>query len=247
MADGAQVAEAAAHRRGRLLERPNGSSDSRETGLFSLGLDVSRDGYVYLPRRYEPDQPAPFVLMLHGAGGNGRSGLAPLLSLADAAGLILLAPDARWQTWDVLYDEYGPDPDFIDRALAQTFGRYKVDPERVAVEGFSDGASYALSLGVANGDLFTHVIAYSPGFMVPLDRRGSPRIFISHGVHDATLPIERCSRRLAPALERGGYDVTYVEFDGPHTVPPDVAARSIDWFLASPSNRGVEAVRREER
>jgi predicted esterase len=31
--------------------------------------------------------------------------------------------------------------------------------------GFSDGASYALSLGLANGDLFTHVLGFSPGFM----------------------------------------------------------------------------------
>ncbi len=32
-------------------------------------------------------------------------------------------------------------------------------------QGFSDGASYALSLGVPNGDLFTHIVAFSPGFM----------------------------------------------------------------------------------
>jgi predicted esterase len=34
----------------------------------------------------------------------------------------------------------------------------------LAVSGFSDGASYALSIGPANGDLFTHVMAFSPGF-----------------------------------------------------------------------------------
>jgi poly(3-hydroxybutyrate) depolymerase len=42
-----------------------------------------------------------------------------------------------------------------------------VDPQRICVSGFSDGASYALSLGLANGDLFTHVAAFSPGFMRP--------------------------------------------------------------------------------
>ena len=42
-----------------------------------------------------------------------------------------------------------------------------VDRQRVCASGFSDGASYALSLGAANGDLFTHIAAFSPGFMRP--------------------------------------------------------------------------------
>jgi len=52
----------------------------------------------------------------------------------------------------------------------------------VAIQGFSDGASYALSLGLTNGDLFTHVIAFSPGFAAPAEQRGRPRIYVSHGV-----------------------------------------------------------------
>jgi predicted esterase len=32
-------------------------------------------------------------------------------------------------------------------------------------------------------------------------------------------------------LERAGYDVTYREFDGPHTVPPDIAREAADWFV----------------
>jgi poly(3-hydroxybutyrate) depolymerase len=51
----------------------------------------------------------PFVLLLHGAGGNAQPGLAPLLQLADEAGLILLAPEARGQSWDLLLSDYGPD------------------------------------------------------------------------------------------------------------------------------------------
>jgi poly(3-hydroxybutyrate) depolymerase len=86
--------------------------------------------------------------MLHGAGGDARGGLAPRMELADAAGLILLAPDSRLQTWDVLFGEYGPDIAFIDQALAQTFSRYAVDPAHIAIEGFSDGDFLALSVGI---------------------------------------------------------------------------------------------------
>ncbi len=57
------------------------------------------------------------------------------------------------------------------------------------MEGFSDGASYALSIGLTNGDLFTHVVAFSPGFASPVTYTGKPPVFVSHGTHDEVLPI----------------------------------------------------------
>jgi predicted esterase len=198
--------------------------------LHALGLAGARDGLLYVPVGSTPDRPAPLVLMLHGAGGDARGGLAPLLPLADAAGLLLLAPDARRATWDVIRGGYGPDVAFIDRCLAFTFARCAVDPNSIAVEGFSDGASYALSLGLTSGDLFTHLIAFSPGFMAPLAPQGMPPIYIAHGIHDEVLPIEKCSRLLVPRLRQAGYTVQYREFDGPHTVPPEVARDALAWF-----------------
>ena len=168
--------------------------------------------------------------MLHGAGGNARGGLDPLRTLADDAGLVLVAPDSRGRTWDLFLGGYGDDVAFIDRALGWVFERLVIDPARVAVEGFSDGASYALSIGMTNGDLFTHVMAFSPGFAAPETQQGSPRLFISHGVHDRVLPIDACSRRLRRLLERAGYDLLYREFDGPHTVPPEIVREALGWF-----------------
>ncbi len=207
-------------------------TETASPGLHALQLDPSRDALLYVPTGYQPDQPAPFVLSLHGAGGNQMSGLYPLSDLADEAGLILLSPASRQQTWDVIRGGYGPDVAFIDRALVTAFARCAVDPDRLAVAGFSDGASYALSLGITNGDLFGHVIAFSPGFMAPADQRGEPRIFISHGVKDQVLAIDRTSRRIVPQLDRAGYDVQYREFDGPHTVPSEIAREALDWFVS---------------
>ena len=225
--------ESRAAARGRLLARPAQPAGAAPTGLQPLGLETGRDGLLYGPAGYRADRPAPLVLMLHGAGGNAHHSLAALQHLADPAGLILLAPESRRQTWDVLLGGYGPDITFIDRALAQTFGRYAVDPARIAVEGFSDGASYALSIGLTNGDLFTHVMAFSPGFMAPAGQEGTPRLFISHGARDAVLPIDRCSRRIVPQVQRAGYDVRYREFDGPHTVPEEIAREALAWFTAA--------------
>lgn len=66
--------------------------------------------------------------------------------------------------------------------------------------------------------------------MVAPSQTGAPRIFMSHGARDEILPIDRRSRRLAPALHGAGYDLVYREFDGGHTVPGEVVREAMDWF-----------------
>ncbi|MBD0303898.1 MAG: phospholipase, partial [Tolypothrix sp. T3-bin4] len=177
---------------GRLRSRPMQPTEAGSPGLHPLKLGGQRDGLLYVPATYRVDQPAPLILMLHGAGGNAEGGLKIIQTLADTFTALVLAIDSRQQTWDVIVSRYGPDITFIDQALAQTFSRYAINPKQIAIAGFSDGASYALSVGITNGDLLTHVIAFSPGFMAPTDQIGEPRIFISHGQRDAVLPIDRC-------------------------------------------------------
>lgn len=215
----------------RLLARPGAPKEKAKPGLHELGLGDRRDGILYVPRKYQADRPAPLAVMLHGAGGTARRALGPFQNLADEAGLILLATESRRQTWDVLEGGYGPDVAFLDRALEHTFARCAIDPKRIAAEGFSDGASYALSIGTTNGDLFSHVIAFSPGFMLPRERRGKPGIYVSHGKGDQVLPIDSCSRKLMPRLKSAGYEVLYREFDGPHTVPEDIVREAVEWFV----------------
>lgn len=128
-------------------------------------------------------------------------------------------PVLRSSTWDSIRGDYGPDVETIDRAPERIFELVSVDPGRIAMGCFSDGASFALGLGLANGDLSAKIIAFSPGFVPPGRRVGRRGISVSHGDADDVLPIGRTSRRLVPALKKDGYDVTYREFKGPHTVP----------------------------
>ncbi|MDP9427267.1 MAG: alpha/beta hydrolase-fold protein [Actinomycetota bacterium] len=207
-----------------------GVSKPASLGLQDLASGSARgDHLLYVPESYGPERPAPLAVVLHGAGGQARDAMALLRPLADATGMLLLAPTSRQYTWDVIVGGYGPDVEAMDGALEETFSRYTLDPTRLAITGFSDGASYALSLGINNGDLFSHVLAFSPGFMAPSARVGAPRFFISHGTRDAVLPIDRCSRRIVPQLERMGYELTYKEFEGGHTVPPEIALEAVDW------------------
>ena len=218
----------------QLQARPQANTPAlaEVTGLRTLGLDAARDALLYVPTGYQATTPAPLVLSLHGAGGDAEGGLYPLQPLADSGGFLVLSVASRGRTWDAVLSAFGPDVAFIDQALGWTFERYAVDPSSVAVAGFSDGASYALSLGLANGDLFGQVMAFSPGFVAPAPAQGCPRVFVSHGTTDTVLPIDRCSRRIVPRLRQANYDVTYQEFDGPHTVPPEIAQTAVAWFLA---------------
>jgi predicted esterase len=213
-----------------LRVRPHAPSTVVEPGEHGLGLGGDRDGLLIVPGQYRPNQPMPLAVMLHGAGG-AATRLSRLLSVADAAGVVLLLPQSRGTTWDAISGPFGPDVELIDRALDQTFTRCAVDPRKLAIGGFSDGASYGLSLGLDNGSLFTHVIAFSPGFIAAKRPQGKPRIFISHGRADTILPIDATSRRIVPELEEAGYAITYKEFDGPHSVPEPIAREAFSWFV----------------
>jgi phospholipase/carboxylesterase len=220
---------------GRLLLRPvQVVSVAAPVGLQSLEVGVERGDYLlYVPETYQTASPAPLMLWLHGADGRACDFLSPeQQGQADAAGMLLLVPTSKEYTWDVIVGRgrYGLDVAAIDRAFESTFSCYAVDPTRIAIGGFSDGATYALSLGITNGDLFTHVLAFSPGFMAPAGQRGSPHIFASHGTRDEVLPIGRCSRKIVPRLKRAGYEVRYREFEGGHAVPPDITAEAVGWF-----------------
>ncbi len=212
--------------RTRMRSRPGpGGGAALPAGTSMLGT-----GLVHVPPAVAEGPPAPLAVLLHGAGGTAEAGLALLLAMADDAGLVLLAPQARASTWDVIRGGFGPDVAGLDAQLERVFDAVAIDPARVALGGFSDGASYALSLGLGNGDLFSHLIAFSPGFAAPAGRAGQPRAFVTHGVDDRVLPIDRCSRRLVPLLRAEGLDVTYEEFAGGHVVPPDLARTAVAWL-----------------
>jgi phospholipase/carboxylesterase len=222
-------------RQGKLLARPSPEGKSGcVKGERPLGLGGSRDGVLFVPSGYDPGKPAPLLLCLHGAGGHARHRIDPLRAPAERDGVVLVAPDSVGSTWDMLMRGLGPDLERIDRALAGAFAELAIDPTRVGIEGFSDGASYALSLGIANGDLFSYIFAFSPGFMSPPAQVGAPRIVVTHGAADRVLPVS-CSRRLVPVLRAAGYETEYREFDGPHTVPEDAVREAMDVLVGRKS------------
>lgn len=182
--------------------------------------------YVPMPAPGAPARRLQLIVLLHGVrqllGGADDSAIAH----AQRFGALLLIPRSLTDSWDVIRGGYGPDVAFLDRVLAWTMRRYSVDPDALVIGGFSDGASYALSVGLMNGDLFSDIVAFSPGFMKPMRRVGSPRVFVAHGSGDPVLPVEQ-GRGIADQLARENYQVRYQEFDGAHVVPAPIARAAL--------------------
>jgi predicted esterase len=194
------------------------------------GQQSPRDGR--LTARPRTIGKTPVLVLLHGAGGRGPGIPRRLGALPEELGITVVAPDSQGSTWDAIRGGFGADVAALNRELERLFQSVPVDPERLAIGGFSDGATYALSLGLVNGDLFNRILAFSPGFIVDGPSHGTPAVFISHGTADPILPIEDSSRRIVPALRRRGYAVTFREFDGRHQIPPEIAREGLEWLLA---------------
>jgi len=216
---------------GRLKVRPHSGMNQSATGQIMLGLERNRDAILRLPTR--SDSLVPLLVMLHGATQSADDMLEYLGSAPDEAGIAVLAPNSRGYTWDAILGSFGSDVELLNRALDRVFDKAAIDLARVAVGGFSDGATYALSLGLINGDLFSRVVAFSPGFVIEGPPEGRPRIFISHGTVDHILPIDSGGRRIAVTLKAHGYDVTFREFAGDHEIPPDIAREGLLWAATS--------------
>src|SRR5690606_19214887 len=86
---------------------------------------------------------------------------------------------------------------------------YGVDPKKIFVLGFSQGGAVAISAALDNPSLFKGVgmlASFIPS-VIKEKFQGSDatdlNVFISHGTHDKTIPVERAKEGAAFLTERG--------------------------------------------
>lgn len=201
-----------------LKSRPGAPSLTGDKGKSTFTI-VDSSAVIYVPESVDRAKPTRLVLFLHGALRTVDAFVDGHKAAADEAGAIVLAPFACCGTWDGIQSYFGPDIAILDAALDWTFKRWTIDPAAVIMSGFSDGGTYSLAVGRANGDLFSKVVAYSPGFLIDIEPKGKPPILITHGTQDTVLPIDPTSRTIVPILRNAGYTVEFREFTGGHAVP----------------------------
>lgn len=217
---------------GRLSFTPTAPTKSPlQPGLHPLGIAEERDAMLYVPTRLEEEVAVPLLVMFHGGGGSAEKVLPFLQEHAERNQFLLLVPQSIYPTWDIVIGGNGPDLQRLNQALTAVSAHYFIDPDHFGFAGFSDGGSYALSNGITNGDLITHVIVFSGGFMSVFMQEGAPKIFIAHGLSDEQLPIETSGRPHAEKLKAAGYDVTFLEFAGNHSIQPPIVELAVEFFL----------------
>lgn len=208
-------------------------SGTAPRGFHRFGLWNANDAYLYVPPTYRDDTPAPFLVLLHGAGGRASNFETLIPAHADDKGIVCLAFNSTLPTWDRLgLGGFGPDIERMNLALNYAFPRVNVDTSRIVLGGFSDGASYALTAGLPNGDLFTGIIGFSAGQLFPPGLRGKPPVFLSHGTSDQVIAITNSRDIIRSQLVTAGYTVTFREFDGGHQIPAAVSEEAFNWVLA---------------
>ncbi len=191
---------------------------------------------LYVPETWDGARPAALVVALHGGSGHGRDFLWSWLREARARGVLVLSPTAVERTWSIMGGE-DVDAPRLRVAVEDVAARYNVDRARVLLTGMSDGATYALLCGLADGMPFTH-LAPACGVLHPFllarggiaGARGRP-IYLVHGALDWMFPVQS-ARMGRGALESAGARVVYREVDDlSHTYPRDENPRILDWLL----------------
>jgi polyhydroxybutyrate depolymerase len=164
---------------------PNDGDGVLGESVWSGGIE--RTYVLELPASYDPGQPAPLLVLLHGTGDTGAGYQARIAidSAAHEAGLITVYPDIDFA---IMPD----DAPFVGTLIAHLGARLSIDPRRVYVAGFSGGAALTHSVGCHySGSLAAvagvgHPLMYYVSDSCELSRP-LPILFI-HGTEDGAVP-----------------------------------------------------------
>lgn len=130
-------------------------------------------------RSYELRVPAgltatqvPLLLSLHGFGSNGSQDeqFTGWSGFADANDFIVAYPNARGLPGSGAWDPYtasSPDVAFLRDVAADIAATWCVDPDRIHVDGWSNGAVMSQRVACEAADVFASVTSYGGGTPTP--------------------------------------------------------------------------------
>ncbi|MFB6304388.1 MAG: alpha/beta hydrolase [Haloferacaceae archaeon] len=192
--------------------------------------------HVYVPG--EGDGPAPAVFVLHGRGADEEDLLPIARQLpGDRAVVSLRAPDRlqggyTWYELDLSggglhqsqpdADDFRRSLDLVVDAVDAAVEAYGLDPDRIGLLGFSQGAITSLSLLLEAPARYEWVVALH-GYLAashadrdPDGIAGKP-VFVGAGTADRVIPASRAATA-AERLRELGADVTHETYDVGHGV-----------------------------
>lgn len=209
--------------------------------------------YARVPAGYDPEQPTPVLIWLHGgvrrdSDGGGQFGATALGERADAHGFIVLSPSAyagvAWWT--------PAGVDLVRGSLDDVKARWHVDANRVYVAGFSDGASgcyhllahdpdpYAAFLPMMGHPAFTRMLG-GPTYASNVQSRP---VFAVNGGRDPLYPSATV-KPLIDGLKQGGCRITWKDLpEAQHSLNHVSEVWNEMWAFASAHPRDAAAAER---
>ena len=215
---------------------PEPRDEPSPTGHVWIERDTQR-AVLLTPTEIDPGRKYPLITVLHGAGRQDEMLVKAVRDEPDRRQAFFLVPRSLLPTWDLIASAGRPDLDFLEFAYDLVYRRYPIDPARQALLGYSDGASYALSVGLSNPQLFRALMAWAAGFIAldpgfDPDAARKPDILLEYGTHDQIFPFEHVALPMRANLERAGYAVEWrVDQGGKHWPSPDFLPEALDWFF----------------
>ena len=207
------------------------------TGFVSIERAGS-SAVLLTPDEIDPERRYPLITVLHGAGRQDEMLVKACRDEPERRQALFLVPRSLHPTWDLIAAPGRPDLDFLEYAYDLICRRYPVDAGRQALLGYSDGASYALSVGLSNPRLFRAIMGWAAGFATldpeaRIDGEPRPDVLLEYGTHDPLFPFEQVALPMRDTLQRAGYRVEFrVDEGGRHWPSGDFLPESLDWFFA---------------
>lgn len=226
--------------------------------LFRIGFDVktyfygntvvvraaSGLGYDYLirfPKGYHDwSEPRPLLVFLHGSVEAGKDvgilrrhdpfGFADEKLSSDEFPFIVVSPMAPERHWS-------PEQvnEFLERFLNGNCSRYKIDPTRIYLTGFSMGGYGTFHVASRYPKRFAAIAPLAGGFPPKYaDGLKSVPIWAFHGDRDRVVPLEESEKIIEAMQEAGNSDARLTILPGAgHKIPEQVYTQTelYRWLL----------------
>jgi len=162
---GLKAWRAAMARFGSYRRTPKGIRHETEALHTGAGLEAVAIS-LYVPEAYDPKTPTPLLLALHGSGGGARGLPASWRRVADAAGMIIVAPTDERGIGG--WTKTAPERDAAWAALRWARRTFNIDEGRIHCTGISRGGHLTWDLALRQPDRFASLAPMIGGPLVGL-------------------------------------------------------------------------------
>lgn len=165
-----------------------------------LSSGDTRRYLLYVPDTYNPNEPVPLVINIHGFAQwpANQSNISNWNALADEEGFLVVYPmgtslPLRWAASTPVEDSTDSMKEvvFISDLIDQLSAEYNIDPEHIYASGLSNGGGMSFMLACTMADRIAAIGGVAGAYLYPWDSCNPVRpvpLIAFHGMDDQVVP-----------------------------------------------------------